>query len=269
MEKIKIQDEIEIDLSKLIDISKIAGDEIMKIYEGYIQVQEKESESFESGKSPLTNADIKSNEIICNGLKENYPNIPIISEENKEIDYSIRREWKYFWLIDPLDGTKEFIKKNGEFTVNIALIKDGFPIIGVVYAPVKKTIYFGDTLNGSFRIGEDKQKIKLNSVEKKEEGIRIVASKSHFTKETEEFVNNLKKEYGSVDLVNAGSSLKLCLVAEGSADIYPRLGPTMEWDTAAAHAVVKFSGKNVYDFSTNKELRYNKENLLNPYFIVK
>lgn len=252
-----------VNIQNIIEISKKAGQAILEVYDKEFNIENKPDSRFEEGHSPVTDADKRSNEVILRNLAELYPEIPILSEEGKNIPYDERKRWKRFFLVDPLDGTKEFIKKNGEFTVNIALIENCSPILGVVYVPVKDIMYYADK-SGSFK-EEDGQIIKL-PIEQKHDKLMVVASKSHFNQETKDYIENIGKDYG---LVNAGSSLKLCLVAEGKADVYPRLGPTMEWDTAAAHAVVKFAGKRVIDHETGSELRYNKENLLNPYFIVK
>lgn len=254
---------MEINIQEIIGLAKDAGKEILEIYNTQFKVEEKESETFAEGVSPLTEADVKSNEIIVNGLKKY--EIPMLTEENKQVEYNKRKDWKEFWLVDPLDGTKEFVKQNGEFTVNIALIKEGKPILGVVYVPTQDLLYYSDE-NGAFKKKGEEDAVKLESSKEMKEPIRVVASKSHFNEETKQYIEGLGKEF---ELVNKGSSLKLCMVAEGSADIYPRLGSTMEWDTGAAHAVVNGSGKKVINFETDKELEYNKENLLNPWFIVK
>jgi len=260
-----------INLSIAIQVAFEAGKAIMEIYKKDFSVEYKDD------KSPLTEADRISNAIICENLRDTYP---IISEENKLIDYTERKDWDTCWLIDPIDGTKEFIKKNGEFTVNIALIKDGEPILGVVYLPAKRVLYFGETGTGSYKyevnenealpdfesLIESAHKLAGESFPKK---FTIVASRSHMSPETEKFIEECEQKYGAVELISTGSSIKLCLVAEGSAHVYPRIAPTMEWDTAAAHAVAKFAGCQVLDFEKRTELVYNKENLLNPYFIVK
>jgi len=247
----------QIDLEKVITIAKDAGDEIMKIYEKDFSVDYKED------KSPLTEADLKSNEIICSALKELYPNIPILSEENKKVPYEERKDWKMFWLIDPIDGTKEFVKRNGEFTVNIALIEEFTPVLGVVYAPALEEMYMAKRGFGAFKNGE---KLPLIQNESPKELLNVVASKSHLSEETQAFIDNLETK--RVEQISKGSSLKLCMVAEGIADIYPRLAPTMEWDIAAAHAVVLEAGKEVIHFESKEIVMYNKENLLNPWFIV-
>jgi 3'(2'), 5'-bisphosphate nucleotidase len=191
-----------------------------------------------------------------------------------------RSWWSEFWLVDPLDGTKEFINRNGEFTVNIALIRDGKSSFGVVYAPVPNQLYVGHPERGAFLCSNEKNfsqhidyltqfAATLPKEETSEDSFRVVASRSHFNDETRAFVDAIDTGGRAVSLVNSGSSLKLCMVASGAADIYPRLGPTMEWDTAAAHAVVKAAGKNVYRVDDGLELEYNKENLLNPFFVVK
>jgi 3'(2'), 5'-bisphosphate nucleotidase len=254
----------DIDIHNVIFIAKQAGREILKIYEKYFNIKYKDD------KSPLTEADTISHNIIVNELTKICPEIPILSEESKDISYEERKNWEYFWLVDPLDGTKEFIKKNGEFTINIALIHKNKPILGVVYIPKRDILYYAQEVIGSFKQEKDNEPIKLEKKEKQDkEKLIIIASRSHFTKETEDFVNEKKKEYKEVELISAGSSLKLCLVAECKADIYPRLGSTMEWDTAAAHAIVNGAGKRVYEYNKEKELIYNKENLINPWFIVK
>jgi len=232
----------------------------MNIYNGNFSIEYKED------KSPLTHADTKANEIICNSLLKAYPSIPILSEENKIETYEIRKNWEYFWLIDPLDGTKEFIKRNGEFTVNIALIHKNEPILGVVYVPVLNDMYIAKKGSGAFKNGV-KLPLDINQNSKKK--LTIAASKSHLSKETQAFIDNLAKEAETVEYIFKGSSLKLVMIAEGSADIYPRLAPTMEWDTAAADAIVRESGKMTYQFENRQPVRYNKENLLNPWFIVK
>jgi len=240
------------------DIKKIAleaGSAIMEIYSRDFSVEYKDD------KSPLTEADIKSNEIICKFLEKNYPDIEILSEENKEVPYNVRKNWEYYWCIDPIDGTKEFIKKNGEFTVNIALIHRDKPVLGVVYAPVLELIYYSKQGSGAF-----KNDTRL-PIKREDEKFIVVASKSHMSDETRKFVDDIDTDRDK-ELISMGSSLKLCLIAEGKADIYPRLAPTMEWDTAAAHAIVLESGKNILQYESSEMLVYNKENLLNPWFIV-
>ncbi|MBN2893140.1 MAG: 3'(2'),5'-bisphosphate nucleotidase CysQ [Bacteroidales bacterium] len=248
-----------------------AGKEIMKIY-----LSEDFGVSYKEDNSPLTLADKKSNEVIMQTL--NKIDIPIISEENKEIIFEDRKNWSEFWLVDPLDGTKEFINRRGDFTVNIALIKDNKPVFGVIYVPAKEKLYFGSIEIGSYKKTEvnstfdDLEKLKTACerlpIEKNDDVYRVIASKSHFNKETEDFIENLKSTKPNMELINVGSSLKLCSIADGTADIYPRFGPTMEWDIAAGHAIVKSAGGKVIQAENKKEVVYNKENLLNPYFIV-
>ncbi len=280
-----------IDLDVIVDIAKKAGDVIMEIYNKDFQIDYKDD------KSPLTEADTKSNEIICEALEKAYPKIPLLSEENKAEEYEVRKHWEYFWLIDPIDGTKEFIKKNGEFTVNIALIHKDTPVLGVVYAPALGDIYYAKKGSGAFKVKVDGQWsivdglknakrlpiIQHSTFNIRPEGsapgvqhsITIVASKSHLSSETQNLIDHLTSNIQNPTFISKGSSLKLVMVAEGSADIYPRLAPTMEWDTAAADAIVRESGKMTYQYdpeprTLNPEpLRYNKENLLNPWFIVK
>lgn len=244
---------------ELIQIAKDAGKKIMEIYATDFEIYSKDD------KSPLTEADKAANEIICRELKKLTPQIPILSEENKTIDYSERKSWSQMWVVDPIDGTKEFIKKNGEFTVNIALVENGVPVAGVVYAPAIDDMYWADE-TGAYKNGD---KLPLSTNETPEKSLTIVASRSHMSQETQDYVDSLKKGTESIELTSVGSSLKLCYVAEGKADQYPRLAPTMEWDTAAAHAVALKAGKEVLNFETRQNLLYNKENLLNPWFLVK
>ncbi|WP_420576950.1 3'(2'),5'-bisphosphate nucleotidase CysQ [Ekhidna sp.] len=235
-----------------------AGTEILKIYEsGDFSIEAKADDS------PLTLADKAAHNKIVSFLEET--GIPILSEEGRDISYEERSKWEYFWLVDPLDGTKEFIKKNGEFTVNIALIHNGEPILGVVYPPVLGEIFWSIKKRGAFR-ERNGQVDKINTTKKSlsESGLKVVASRSHMSEETEAFVSKLD----SPEVVSKGSSLKFLLVASGEADVYPRFGPTMEWDTAAAHAIVSESGGRVTLEDQRTQLAYNKKNLLNPYFIV-
>ena len=231
--------------------------------------------------SPLTAADKNANDIINKFLETT--NIPVISEENVQVDYEIRKKWKKCWIVDPLDGTKEFIKRNGEFTVNIALIDNGKPILGVIYIPIEKKLYYADVEKGeTYIIDINKENISDQSFfeksvlikeKEKDKGektkIRIVGSRSHMNDKTLNFIDNLKVDNIEVEIVSKGSSLKFCLIAEGKADIYPRFAPTMEWDTAAAHAICKASGFSIIGEDTKEELTYNKQNLLNPFFICK
>jgi len=247
-----------------------AGKKILEVYGNEFEVETK------TDNSPLTEADRRSHEKIKELMSPF--SVPILSEEGKQLSYEERKNWNKFWLVDPLDGTKEFIKRNGEFTVNIALVEDGSPVAGVVYVPVTGKTYYGSRETGSFCFTfneEDGKTIEsyINDAEKlpdsaPPETYTVVASRSHNTPETEEFIDERRKQYGEVNCVSSGSSIKLCLVAEGKANVYPRLAPTMEWDTAAGHAVAKFAGCQVYDYKTGTELKYNKENLLNPWFVV-
>jgi len=275
-----------IDLELIVDIAQQAGDAIMEIYNRDFQVDYKDD------KSPLTEADTKSNEIICEALAKAYPEIPLLSEENKAEEYEVRKHWEYFWLIDPIDGTKEFIKKNGEFTVNIALIHNDTPVLGVVYAPALGDMYWAVKGKGAFKaivndefwmLNEEEQakfikKLPLKKNDDPENNLTIVASKSHLSEETQDLIDHLTSNIQNPTFISKGSSLKLVMVAEGSADIYPRLAPTMEWDTGAADAIVRESGKMTYQYNPTFNIQhstsltpvvYNKENLLNPWFIVK
>jgi len=253
-----------------IEASLKAGKAIMQVYDTPFDIE------FKDDKSPLTEADRKANNIINSFLKET--SIPIISEENKQINYSDRKHWNTCWIVDPVDGTKEFIKRNGEFTVNIALIKDNLPKLGVIYVPVIKTLYFADVAKKqaykSVLISHDStidEIISLSSLLKTKtpsNSIDVVGSRSHMSQETLDFVENLKSLGKNVSIVSKGSSLKFCLVAEGNADVYPRFAPTMEWDTAAGQAICNAVGVEVISEATKEPLLYNKENLLNPWFVV-
>jgi len=263
-------------MADLIKVSKKAGDEILKVYGQDFKVDIKED------KSPLTEADRRSNDVITDYLKT-LP-YPILSEEGKQREYSFRKDWKSFFLVDPLDGTKEFVKRNGEFTVNIAGIEERNPVLGVIYVPVKDTYYFALKGHGAYRMDgtpeKDFEDMDFNSLCELSEKINttfpdpedkliVVASRSHMSEETQDFIDDMKKNYSEVEVVSSGSSLKLCLVAEGKAHFYPRYAPTMEWDTGAGHAVVLEAGGNVYQHSRiNTQLIYNKEDLVNPWFLV-
>ncbi|AKF24212.1 3'-5'-bisphosphate nucleotidase [Sulfurovum lithotrophicum] len=245
-----------IDLNDIQKIAQDAGNTIMEIYNRDFSIEYKDD------KSPLTEADTASHEVIMEGL-EKY-GIPVMSEEGKTITYDERKGWEYYWCVDPIDGTKEFIKKNGEFTVNIALIHKDTPVLGVVYAPALGDMYKAKKGEGAFK---NDQKLPLCSNPDQKEKMSVVASKSHLSEETQAFIDALDTR--NIEQVSKGSSLKLCMVAEGEADIYPRLAPTMEWDTAAADAVVRESGKMTCQFENDRPVVYNKENLLNPWFVVK
>jgi 3'(2'), 5'-bisphosphate nucleotidase len=248
----------QIDIQDIVTIAKEAGNAIMQIYNQDFEVEYKEDSS------PLTLADKKANDIIEDGLNQLSIKLPILSEEGKETPYKDRKHWEYFWLVDPLDGTKEFVKKNDEFTVNIALIHKNSPVLGVVYAPALDICYWAKQGEGAFKDGK---KLPLKT-KKQRETYKIVASRSHMSDDTQAFIDAI--EIGrEKELISIGSSLKICIVAEGEADIYPRLGPTMEWDTGAAHAVVNGSGGQLNDQKNNNVLKYNtSEELLNNYFVV-
>lgn len=245
-----------------------AGKEIMNIYNsGEFNVEEKRD------KSPLTSADTASNVAINNYLKNT--GIPIISEENKQTDYQERKDWETCWIVDPLDGTKEFIKRNGEFTVNIALIENQFPVMGVIYVPAQNLLYYADKDNAYLQKVEagfqsfDHSNSEKIGPKKTSEKIQVVGSRSHMNEDTTNFIAELEEKYGKeTEVVSKGSSLKFCLVAEGKADVYPRFAPTMEWDTAAGQAICKAVGLKVIDQQTGEEMKYNREDLLNNYFLV-
>jgi len=272
-------------LKTAMDAALRAGDAILHIYERDFDVE------YKADDSPLTEADKAAHHIIVDTLEDT--GLPVLSEESRAVPYEERKDWKRFWLVDPLDGTKEFIKKNGEFTVNIALIENGRPVMGVVYAPVLRTVYYGDSA-GAFKADDCADKTVEEVIKSvvslpasylspstAQRALRVVASRSHCNDETKAFIAELEREV-RVELVSSGSSLKLCMVAEGSADIYPRIAPTMEWDTAAAQSVVEASGGQVvkYDSAVSaasylsgtshptEVLSYNKADLLNPDFVV-
>ena len=257
-------------LLKAVNASIEAGKAILEVYNSDFAVEHKED------KSPLTEADKQSNAVIEHFLSDT--GLPLLSEEGKSIAYEDRKDWEYFWMIDPLDGTKEFIKRNGEFTVNIALMHKNYPVLGVVYVPEKNIVYLGDEKLGGFKI-EDAQDSYLDldaikMVAKRlpeadnDRKYTVVGSRSHPSAETQEFIDELEKTKGNIDVISIGSSLKLCLVAEGKADAYPRFAPTMEWDTAAGQAVVEASGASVVQWPQKNRMSYNKENLLNEWFLV-
>ena len=266
-----------------------AGEAILEVYHGEIDVSYKEDDS------PLTLADKRAHSAIADHLSSDFTSsIPMLSEEGKHTPYEERQGWEYYWLVDPLDGTKEFVKRSDEFTVNIALIKKNRPVLGVVFLPAIGSLYFAAEGLGSYKLEdvgaigqlvagageffEEERPLKQlieaairlpvqQSFSKSTDQLNLVGSRSHGTEALSEFVEKVKQQYRKVDFVPAGSALKLCLVAEGSADIYPRFGPTMEWDTAAGHCVVEQSGGKVVDMEKKAPLDYNKRDLHNPYFV--
>ena len=274
-----------------IDAALEAGKEIMRIYDDPSQdfgIERK------ADNSPLTLADRAAHNCIVRHLEPT--GIPILSEEGAHLPYEERKAWKRLWVVDPLDGTKEFIKKNGEFTVNIALVEDGNPVLGVIFVPATGVLYAGVVGEGAWKsplpappLGECHKAVAFGKSEKSDyseysenevlpqrgsgEGARssftIVASRSHLSPETEEFIEEMRRKHGEIELISSGSSLKICLVAEGSADIYPRFAPTMEWDTAAGDAIARAAGREVVDAKTGNPLVYNKPDLHNPWFIVR
>ena len=257
-------------LKLAIEASIKAGKKILEIYTSDDFIVE-----YKSDESPLTLADKSSDEIIKNALKVS--NIPILSEEGNVLDYNKRKDLRHLWIVDPLDGTKEFIKKNGEFTVNIALVENNRPTLGVIYAPALKVLYFSEEKFGSYKLElktstlsslDYNRAIKLPvSINKNSYG--VVTSRSHLDKETLSYIEKLKNIRSNVKSVPIGSSLKFCLLAEGTADCYPRFSPCMEWDTAAGQIICKEAGFELIDQTTNAEMLYNRENLLNNSFVVK
>ncbi len=246
------------DLDRLVDISSRAGMTILKWYTGDMGI------TYKADDSPLTRADLASHELIMAELTRFWPDIPVLSEEHADIPWHTRRNWQKYWLVDPLDGTKEFINRNGEFTVNIALICDHQPVLGIVHVPVSTTSYFGARGHGAWRqVGTD-QAVAIEVRQPAAEPALVVGSRSHANPELASQLRNL----GPTEVVSMGSSLKFCHIAEGQADFYPRTGPTSEWDTAAAQAVVEAAGGQVVEID-GTSLSYNrKESFLNPHFFV-
>ncbi len=255
-------------LDNVVELAKQAGDKILEVYarvEGF-EIDTK------SDDSPVTEADLAAHAILEPGLIPLLEGVPVLSEESNMPPYAERSQWQQYWIIDPLDGTKEFIKRNGEFTVNIALIDNGVPVLGVVYVPVLDITYTGLAGAGAWKLADGKREaINTRSIQSRldtKQPIEVVASRSHGAEAVENFLENVTTELGAVETKNMGSSLKLCLVAEGQADIYPRLALTSEWDTAAAQAVVEAAGGKVIDIDLNV-MRYNtKDDILNPFFFV-
>lgn len=265
-------------LHQTIIAAVLAGKEIIEIYDTKFDVEYKED------KSPLTLADKKASEKIIDHLSQF--NIPVLSEEGKHDAFDVRKNWGKLWIVDPLDGTKEFVKRNGEFTVNIALVEDNLPTLGVIYSPVFKDLYFAAKGIGSYKIDRADLSLVINTIESStlEELLTIskklpittnrtnyvvVASRSHMSTETYQHIEQLKLFHQTIEIVSTGSSIKMCLVAEGVADEYPRFGPTMEWDTAAGQAILQEANAVLIDFETKQPMKYNRENLLNNWFIAK
>ena len=251
-----------------------AGNEILKIYHSESDLET----TYKSNHTPLTIADQKAHHCIVDQLQP--LGLPIMSEEGREIDYEERKNWQKYWVVDPLDGTKEFIKRNGEFTVNIALMEGRYPVMGVIYVPVQGVLYYGEVgekaykienihewdENAEAKISDQRQQMPL-PIEKQQ--YIVVGSRSHLSPATLEYVEECKKQHGDVDILSVGSSLKICMVAEGKADEYPRFGPTMEWDVAAGQAIAEASNARVLQWPELDRMKYNKENLLNKWFLVK
>lgn len=239
------------------------GEKLMEIYTQPFTV------AYKSDKSPVTVADNLANQMLLDLFSALTPDIPVISEEIININYETRRNWSKCWIIDPLDGTKEFVKHTDEFTINIALIEYGAPIFGLIYAPALQKMYYGEKGKGSFVLVQGQWiPIRCKSTYDTQSIITVATSRSHPTYEVNAFMKRLLRQGKKVNTLEMGSSLKLCLVADGSVDVYPRYGTTMEWDIAAGHAIIEFAGRKVLDIKTNLPLVYNKENLENPYFIA-
>jgi 3'(2'), 5'-bisphosphate nucleotidase len=258
-------------LQTAIEAALEAGKAILEIYHSNdFEIELKDDNS------PLTKADVASHNVIMSYLSKTA--IPVLSEEGKAIPYEDRKNWKQLWIVDPIDGTKEFIKRNGEFTVNIALIEDQKPQLGVIFVPVTGELYFSTKEAGAFKVSVDLENYNVAEllaegsklpIVREDKTFTIVASRSHMSSETEDYVNDMRQKYGSVTLISKGSSLKLCMVAEGKADCYPRFAPTMEWDTAAGQAICEHAGFEVIDWETKKPMLYNRQDLLNHWFLVR
>ena len=247
-------------LESVCETARQAGAAILDIYQREFDVQHK------GDGSPLTEADLAAHRLICRQLEQLEPALPILSEESRDIPYEERSQWDRYWLVDPLDGTKEFVNRNGEFTVNIALIEQGRPVLGVVYAPVMDILYCGCGGRATMQTADGA--VQDIHVARFDGGHpRLVASRSHAGDALAGAIERLREAFGQVETISMGSSFKLCLVAEGRADLYPRLGPTSEWDTAAAHAIVNAAGGRVTTLAGD-DLSYNKQDLLNPWFLV-
>ena len=253
--------DVRIDALKVVEIALAAGVEVMAIYQTDFAVEHK------ADASPLTEADLAANRIIKDGLKKLTPSIPILSEESL-VEWETRKDWQYLWCVDPVDGTKEFVNRTDEFTINIALVEGDKPILGVVHAPALGVTYFATLNGGAFKITNGGEPVRISARPLPIDGpIRVVGSRSHQSTAMVEYMSKLTETRKEIDFVKSGSALKFCLVADGTADMYPRLAPTSEWDTAAGHIVVKESGKTVLQYGLEEELVYNKQNLLNPWFI--
>lgn len=259
----------------IVDAALKAGKAILSVYDDPDSDFEVE---MKADNSPLTVADRLSNEVICQCLA--CTPFPILSEEGMHADFAVRSAWSDLWVIDPLDGTKEFIKRNGEFTVNIAWVHNQVPVMGVIYVPVRKELYFAAEGLGAYKLCDISSLSDIGNIDSlialasrlpfqiERDHYVVVASRSHLSAETKQFIQSVQEEHPNMEMVSSGSSLKICLVAEGKADLYPRFAPTMEWDTAAGHAIARASGCEIYQENSDMPLIYNKENLVNPGFIV-
>jgi 3'(2'), 5'-bisphosphate nucleotidase len=253
---------MDLDISQLcqdvITIAKQASNKILAVYNTEFDVTRKEDNT------PLTEADMAAHHVITEGLIKLTPEIPVLSEESIDIPFSVRKQWKRYWLVDPLDGTREFVKQNGEFTVNIALIDNHRAILGVIHTPVSGVLYYATNQDGAFKQLPGEDAVAIRTRNKTQDKTLVAGSRSHRGTSLKEFLEKI----GDHEIISMGSSLKSCLVAEGSVDIYPRLGPTSEWDTAAAQCIVENAGGQLLDLSMNPLLYNTKDELLNPHFLV-
>lgn len=253
-----------ISLDRIRAIAADAGVAIMDVYSRDFSVSAKRDAS------PLTEADLAAHAIIEDRLRKEFSQIPLLSEESSEqVPYATRKHWGRYWLVDPLDGTKEFVKRNGQFTVNIALIDGSRPVAGVVHVPATGITYWGSEPAGSFKSAGASDAVPIRCSTIPASGrLRVVASSSHRSAETDRYLQALRRRYSEMSFLAVGSSIKICMVAEGAADIYPRFGPTMEWDSAAAHAILNAAGGRLIRNDTGEDLSYNKPDLLNPWFVA-
>jgi len=251
-------------IQPVITLAREAGAAAMEVYHTNFETRRK------ADRSPVTEADLRSHRILVDGLRRLFPETPVLSEESSRLaPYEERIHWHEFWLVDPLDGTKEFLKRNGQFTVNVALVREGRPVAGVVYAPASEVLYYSTLEGEAFQVVGEESPARLARRRPPEgDTLVVVGSLSHPTPEMDVFLAEQRSRFRNVEFRPMGSSLKICMVADGRADVYPRFGPTMEWDTAAAHAVANAAGCRLRHHDSDEELRYNKEDLHNPWFVV-
>lgn len=250
-------------IAQIVEISKNAGNIILDVYQSKFRIE------YKSDESPVTLADKLSSTLIVTCLKEIFPNIPAISEEELVPHFETRKHWDLFWLIDPLDGTKEFINRTDEFTVNIALIQNNVPVFGLIYHPIRRVCFYASKNKGTYRVDQQTKLLpKIQTPLDSKGNLKVAGSRSHSSERFTAYIETIKPDYKEIEIKRLGSSYKFCMAAEGLIDIYPRFGRTMEWDTAAGHIICNEVGKKIYQQSSLVELTYNKENLSNPWFMA-